>query len=206
MKDKDINFLIVGVGGQGTILASDVISEAGMLYGYDVKKTDVLGLAIRGGSVNSHIRWSSRVNAPMIMKGQVDYLLAFEPLEALRQIEYLHEKSIAIFNEYKIPPVMVSIGLSECPKDETIKEVLLNSTSWVYSIDATAHSVKLGNVKTMNVLLLGALTVFLDIEIDIWEKSIEKFIPKKVKDINLQAFYTGRKLLEEAIRGKKRKL
>ena len=199
---KDINFLIAGVGGQGTILASDIMAEVGMLAGYDVKKTDVLGLAIRGGSVISHIRWGEKVDAPMSMRGKVDYLLAFEPIEALRQIEFLNEKSTIVFNEYKISPVTVSSGLATYPADDVIKKALKDSAKNIYSINATNKAVEIGSVKTMNVILLGALTPFLDTNMEIWEKAIKKFVPEKFKEINLKAFHTGREMMKVKIKEK----
>ena len=193
---KDINFLIAGVGGQGTILASDIMAEVGMLAGYDVKKTDVLGLAIRGGSVTSHIRWGEKVDAPMSMRGKVDYLLAFEPIEALRQIEFLNRGSTIVFNEYKISPVTVSSGLATYPADNVIEKALKDSAKNIYSINATNKAVEIGSVKTMNVILLGALTPFLDTNMEIWEKAIKKFVPEKFKEINLKAFYAGREMMK----------
>jgi len=199
---KNINFLIAGVGGQGTILASDIMAEAGMLVGYDVKKTDVLGLAIRGGSVISHIRWGEKIDAPMSMRGKVDYLLAFEPIEALRQIEFLNKESTIVFNEYKISPVTVSNGLATYPSDDMIEKTLKDSAKKICSINATNKAVEIGNVKTMNVMLLGALTPFLDINMEIWEKAIEKFVPEKFKELNLKAFHTGREMMKVKIKEK----
>jgi len=199
---KDINFLIAGVGGQGTILASDIMAEVGILAGYDVKKTDVLGLAIRGGSVISHIRWGEKVDAPMSMRGKVDYLLAFEPIEALRQIEFLNRESTIVFNEYKISPVTVSSGLATYPADDVIEQALKDSAKNIYSINATNNAVEIGSVKTMNVILLGALTPFLDTNMEIWEKAIKKFVPEKFKEINLKAFHTGREMMKVKIKEK----
>ncbi len=194
---KNLNFLIAGVGGQGTILASDIMAEAGMLVGYDVKKTDVLGLAIRGGSVISHIRWGEKVDAPMSMKGKVDYLLAFEPIEALRQIEFLNRESTIVFNEYKISPVTVSSGLSTYPSDDVIEKTLKDSAKKICSINATSIAVEIGSVKSMNVMMLGSLSPFLDINTEIWEKAIKKFVPERFKEINLKAFHTGRKIMKK---------
>jgi len=199
---KDINFLIAGVGGQGTILASDIMAEVGILAGYDVKKTDVLGLAIRGGSVISHIRWGEKVDAPMSMRGKVDYLLAFEPIEALRQIEFLNGGSTIVFNEYKISPVTVSSGLATYPADNVIEKALKDSAKNVYSINATNKAVEIGSVKTMNVILLGALTPFLDTNMEIWEKAIKKFVPEKFKELNLKAFHAGREMMKVKIKEK----
>jgi len=194
---KNINFLVAGVGGQGTILASDIMAETGMLIGYDVKKTDVLGLAIRGGSVISHIRWGEKVDAPMSMRGKVDYLLAFEPIEALRQIEFLNRESTTVFNEYKVPPVTVSSGLATYPSDDVIVKTLKNSAKKICSINATSKAVEAGSVKAMNVMMLGALSPFLDVNIEIWEKAIEKFVPKRFKELNIKAFHTGREIIKK---------
>jgi len=164
---------------------------------YDVKKTDVLGLAIRGGSVISHIRWGEKVDAPMSMRGKVNYLLAFEPIEALRQIEFLNEESTIVFNEYKISPVTVSSGLSIYPADDVIEKALKDSAKNLYSIDATNKAVEIGNVKTMNVMLLGALTPFLDINTETWEKAIKKFVPEQFKELNLKAFHVGYEIMKK---------
>lgn len=199
---KDINFLIAGVGGQGTILASDIMAEAGMLAGYDVKKTDVLGLAIRGGSVISHIRWGEKVDAPMSMRGEVDYLLAFEPIEALRQIEFLNKESTIIFNEYKISPVIVSSGLATYPADGIIEKWLKDSAKNIYSINATAKAVEIGSVKAVNVMMQGALSPFLNINMEIWEKAIKKYVPEKLMEVNLKAFHTGREMVKVKVKEK----
>lgn len=192
---KDMNFLVVGVGGQGTVLAGDIMAEVGMLAGYDAKKSDVLGLAIRGGSVVSHIRWGEVVDAPMSMRGKVDYLLAFEPLEAFRQIEFLHPGSTIVFNEYKIPPVTVSSGIAEYPGDADIDEALKSSAQHVYSFNATLKAMEAGSVKTVNVMLLGALSAFLDVDEQIWQKAVAKFVPPHLEETNLKAFYAGRELM-----------
>ena len=133
----------------------------------------------------------------MSMRGKVDYLLAFEPIEALRQIEFLNEESSIVFNEYKISPVTISSGLATYPADDVIKKALKDSAKNIYSINATNRAVEIGNVKTMNVLLLGALTSFLDINTETWEKAIKKFVPEQFKELNLKAFCTGREIMKK---------
>lgn len=192
---ENANFLVAGVGGQGTVLSGDILAEVGMSAGYDSKKSDVLGLAVRSGSVISHIRWGERVNAPMSMKGTVDYLLAFEPLEALRMMEYLHPNSKAIVNEYRIPPAAVTTGLVEYPEIEKIKETLAASAQTVYFIDATEKAKELGNVKAVNILLLGALSSLFEISTKTWEGVIAKYVPDKFRELNLRAFQAGRELI-----------
>jgi indolepyruvate ferredoxin oxidoreductase beta subunit len=173
------------------------MAEAGMLVGYDVKKTDVLGLAIRGGSVISHIRWGEKVDAPMSMRGKADYLLAFEPIEALRQIEFLNGESTIVFNEYKISPVTVSSGLATYPSDDVIDKTLKNSAKKICSLNATSKAVEIGSVKAMNIMMLGALSPFLDISTTIWEKAIKKFVPERFKELNLKAFHVGREIMKK---------
>jgi indolepyruvate ferredoxin oxidoreductase beta subunit len=192
---KDVNFLIVGVGGQGTVLSGDIIAEVGMEAGLDAKKSDVLGLAIRSGSVVSHVRWGKKVNAPMSMRGEVDYLLAFEPLESLRMLEFLKPDSTVIVNEYRIPPVAVTTGQAAYPSEEEVRGLLEQAAAKVYLLDATQKAQDLGNVKTVNILLIGALSSLLEAAPAIWEKVISKYVPERYLEVNLKAFQTGRKLI-----------
>jgi indolepyruvate ferredoxin oxidoreductase beta subunit len=190
-----INFLVAGVGGQGTVLSGDVLAEVGMVAGYDSKKSDVLGLAIRSGSVISHIRWGKRVNAPMSMKKTVDYLLAFEPLEAVRMVPYLNHEATAIVNDYRIPPVAVTTGQVSYPPDEEIRQALDSAARKVFYINATKKAEDLGTVKAVNILLLGALSSLFEVSSAIWEDVIAKYVPEKYKDLNLRAFQAGRELI-----------
>lgn len=199
---RDINFLVVGVGGQGTVLSGDILAEVGMIAGYDSKKSDVLGLAIRSGSVVSHIRWGQKVNAPMSMQGTVDYLLAFEPLEAIRMKDYLSQDSTAIVNEYPIPPVAVTTGQAAYPDLEEIRQALSYATQRFYNINATQKATELGNIKVINVLLLGALSGFFEVPSSLWEEAIKKYVPDRLIDINLSAFQAGRGLIQMEISGK----
>ncbi len=196
---KNTNFLVVGVGGQGTVLSGDVLAEVGMAAGNDSKKSDVLGLAVRSGSVISHIRWGKKVNAPMSMKGTVDYLLAFEPLEAVRMKEYLNQEATAIVNEYRIPPVAVTTGQVKYPSEEEIKQALDDTARKVYYINATQKAEDLGSIKVVNILLLGALSSLFEISPLIWEDVIKKYVPEKFREINLSAFQAGRELISRKI-------
>lgn len=196
---KNTNFLVAGVGGQGTVLSGDVLAEVGMAAGYDSKKSDVLGLAIRSGSVISHIRWGEKVNAPMSMKGTVDYLLAFEPLEAVRMVSYLHQEAIAIINDYRIPPVAVTTGQVKYPSEEEIRQALDSAARKVYYINATQRAEELGNVKVVNILLLGAMSILFEISPSIWEDVITKYVPDRLIEINLRAFQAGRELISREI-------
>ena len=192
---KNFNFLVVGVGGQGTVLSGDVLAEVGMTAGYDSKKSDVLGLAVRSGSVISHIRWGQKVNAPMSMQGTVDYLLAFEPLEAMRMAGYLRPGATAIVNEYRIPPAAVTTGQVKYPEMETIQQTLADAAQTVYYINATEKAQELGNVKAVNILLLGALSSLFEISPTLWEEVITKYVPDRFRDLNLRAFQAGRELM-----------
>jgi len=133
----------------------------------------------------------------MSMRGKVDYLLAFEPIEALRQIEFLNRGSSIVFNEYKISPVTVSSGFATYPADNVIEKALKDSAKNIYSINATDKAVEIGNVKTMNIMLLGALTPFLDINTETWKKAIKKFVPERFKELNLKAFHAGREIMKK---------
>ena len=173
----DKNFLVAGVGGQGTILAGDILAEVGMRGGYDSKKSDILGLAIRSGSVVSHIRWGKQVHSPMSMPGQVDYLLAFEPLESLRMVEYLKPDSTVIVNDYAIPPVAVTTGQMEYPGREQIDAVLKAASAKYFNINVTEKATRLGNVKVVNIMLLGALSALLELPESVWEQKSKSTFP-----------------------------
>lgn len=190
---NSVNFLIVGVGGQGTILVSDILSEVGMLYGLDAKKSDIMGLAIRGGSVSSHVRWAERVGSPMNMIGTVDYLMASEPLEALRSLNYIKKESTTIYNEYPLQPMLVSTGEEEYPDSATVQAMLEKASTQVIHYDATQKAQEIGNVKVMNIVLLGTLSKqFPQIGSDVWETAIRNHVPSKLQDLNIKAFYAGR--------------
>jgi len=188
---EEMNFLILGVGGQGTILAGDVLSEAGMIAGYDVKKSDILGLAIRSGSVTSFIRWGKQVFSPVAPKGSIDYLLAFEPLESLRMLEYLKPSATVILNEYKIPPVAVSTGQMVYPSQEEILHYLEQNSSRIIRTNATLKSQGLGSVKVLNIYMVGILASLLPLDASIWTNAIRKFAPPKFLELNLKAFEQG---------------
>jgi len=191
----DVNILVVGVGGQGTILAGDILAEVGMVGGFDAKKSDILGLAIRSGSVVSHIRWGEEVHSPMSMLGQVDYLLAFEPLESMRMVEYLRPDSTIIVNDYPIPPVAVTTGQMSYPSREQIDNVLTAASARYFSINVTEKATQLGNVKVVNIMLLGALSCLLELPVSVWEQTIEKYVPSKLLSVNRRAFQAGRELI-----------
>jgi len=193
---EKLDILITGVGGQGVVLASDIIGETALAAGYDVKKTDTLGMAQRGGSVVSNVRIGPKVWSPMIKEGEVGLLLAFEKLEAARWSHFLCPGGIAIINDYEQPPLSVSLGQEKYPTDEDITAALKRQTDRIYLIDGNRLAQELGNVRTLNILMLGCLSVFTPLEADIWEESISQRMSEKLRDINLTAFEKGRKEIE----------
>ena len=172
-----MDLLITGVGGQGVVLASDIIGEAALAAGYDVKKTDTLGMAQRGGSVISHVRIAPKVWSPLIKEGEVDLLLAFEKLEAARWSHYLRPGGIAIVNNYEQPPQSVSLGKEQYPGHEEIADILKRQTDRVYFIDGTRRARELGNVRTLNIFMLGCVSLFAPLKVSIWKDSISQRLP-----------------------------
>lgn len=188
------NFLMVGVGGQGTILVSDILAEVGMLAGYDAKKSDNMGLAVRGGSVSSHVRWDKDgVGSPMSMTGTVDILIGSEPMETMRSIQFLRKDATIVTNTYEMQPMLVSTGQAEYPSKEAQDACFHAAAKEVIAYDATEVALGLGNVKTMNIVLLGTLSKLLpDVPYEHWIEAIKKYVPTKVQDVNIKAFDAGR--------------
>jgi indolepyruvate ferredoxin oxidoreductase beta subunit len=196
VKTKKLDILVTGVGGQGVVLASDIIGETALAAGFDVKKTDTLGMAQRGGSVVSHVRLAQKVWSPLIKEGEVDLLLAFEKLEAARWSHYLKPDAVAIVNTYEQPPLSVSLGQEKYPDDDEIKKALRRRTDRIYFIDANKKARELGNVRTLNILMLGCFAAFAPIDVAVWKESISRRLPENVREINLAAFDMGRKEIE----------
>lgn len=190
---KLLNLLVTGAGGQGIILASDIIGETAIAAGYDVKKTDTIGMAQRGGSVLSHMRIARQVWSPLIRQGEADLLLALEKLEAARWASYLKPGGIAIVNNFALPPLSVSLGNARYPGDDEIKDVLKQVTDRIFFIDGTERAQELGNIRTLNIFMLGGASHFMPFPVSIWKESIASRLPEKVRQINLTAFDRGRK-------------
>ena len=195
-KKAKLDLLVTGVGGQGVVLASDIIGETALMAGFDVKKTDALGMAQRGGSVTSHVRMAPKIWSPLIRDGEVDVLLAFEKLEAARWSHILRPGGIVIINDYEQPPQSVSLGQEIYPTKEEITAILKKQTDQVYFIDASEQARELGNIRTFNILMLGCFSVFAPLDVDTWKRSISQRLPEKIRDINLTAFDKGRKEME----------
>ncbi|MGA1874800.1 MAG: indolepyruvate oxidoreductase subunit beta [bacterium] len=190
MKEKR-DILIVGVGGQGIILASEILSDAGMEAGFEVKKSEVHGMSQRGGSVSTHIRFGPRVFSPLIRQGEADFLLAFEMLEALRWVHFLCPEGIIIVNKLKINPTTVSSGFMEYPPD--IERLLDRSGHKVQCVEGLKLAEQAGSPKAMNNVLLGAISNYLpEIPEELWLRTIGSRVPPKTRKVNEQAFSLGR--------------
>ena len=200
MKDS-INFLLAGVGGQGTILASDVLVNVGLAVGYQAKQAEVHGMSQRGGSVTSFVRWGQTVYSPLVGAGEVDVLLAFEKAEALRNLNQLRMGALALVNLAAIEPVTVTSGGQPYPDDATMRQKISEVTQEVIYVDGEATAQGLGNVRAANVVLLGALSALMERErltgaelsAEAWLKVIIQKVPPKYVELNRQAFNLGRK-------------
>jgi indolepyruvate ferredoxin oxidoreductase beta subunit len=190
---KKLDILMVGVGGQGNVLASDILGEVAIAAGYDVKKTDTLGMAQRGGSVVSQVRMANQVWSPMIREGEVDILVALEKLEAVRWSHYLETGGVAIVNNLAVPPLSVSLGTHRYPSDREVKDILRQRTGRVYFIDGTDKAKELGDVRTLNMFMLGCVSSFVPIDVQIWKDCISQRLPSNILKINMFAFDKGRK-------------
>lgn len=193
---KKLDLLVTGAGGQGVILASDIIGETAIAAGYDVKKTDTLGMAQRGGSVISNVRIARQVWSPLTQKGEVDLLLALEKLEAARWANYLRPGGIAIVNNQALPPLSVSLGNARYPSDEEITDILKQRTDRVYFIEGARRARELGNIRTLNMFMLGCASLFTPFKVQIWKDSIFQRLPASIRQINITAFNQGRKEMQ----------
>ncbi len=193
-QERVYNVLIVGVGGQGIILASDVLGRVAARHGYDVKKNEIHGMAQRGGSVSSHVRFGKVVSSPIIKMGEADVLLSFEQIETLRYFPFLSENGQVIVNNQKILPPAVFTGQQEYPPDvlERIRQKAPNTIV----VDGPSVAKKIGNPRVLNVIFLGVLSKFLDIPAEIYEQTLRETLKAKLVDINIRAFHEGRSMGE----------
>lgn len=185
--------LLVGVGGQGTILASKLLTIGLMESGYDVKMSEIHGMSQRGGSVSSQVRYGNKVYSPVIEKGGADILVSFEKMEALRWLNYLKEDGKIIVNDYKINSMPTLSGKAEYLDEEISKELLRVGA---ILIDASGSAIKLGNPKTMNIILLGSLVKSMNLEHIDWNQIISDNVKKEFIDINIEAFKVGMNLVK----------
>lgn len=199
MTDKNtINFILAGVGGQGTILASDVLAQVGLEAGYDVKQAEVHGMAQRGGSVSSHVRWGPVVHSPLIAVGDADVLVGFEEVEAVRFAHFVRPGGQILVNQQAILPITVSAGSAVYPTAGYLRAELARFTQAVYWVPALDIARNMGNDKVANVVMLGALSALLDVPATIWLRVIESRAPARYLALNQGAFQRGRDSLLEA--------
>jgi indolepyruvate ferredoxin oxidoreductase beta subunit len=187
------NVLLAGVGGQGVLLGSEVLAEVAALAGNDVKKSEVHGMAQRGGSVVSHLRYGAEVFSPLIPRGAADYLVSFERLETLRYLESLHADSVVIVNSQEILPLPVSVGKAAYPQD--IEERLRGAGVRAHFVDGHGLAAAAGNPKAVNAAVLGALSALMGFERSLWEEALRRQIPARLHEVNLRAFALGREAL-----------
>jgi len=192
---RDINFLFVGVGGQGILTASDITAEVGLEAGFDAKKSEVHGFSQRGGVVESHVRWGQRVAAPLAEKGTVDYLVATELLEAARWVDWLRPGGAVLINNQHISPMSVTVGDAVYPSDEDILAAVYARTDDVTVADGLAIAERLGNSRLANTVLLGTLSTRLDVPPETWLVVVERRVPPRYVELNRKAFWEGRGLL-----------
>ncbi|MDR1492912.1 MAG: indolepyruvate oxidoreductase subunit beta [Planctomycetaceae bacterium] len=187
---KTISVVIVGVGGQGILLASEIIAQAAVNAGYDVKTNEVHGMAQRGGSVVAQIRYGEKVHSPLVAKGTASVLGSLERTECLRYIDYLAPDGLAVVSSQKIIPVTVSSGSTTYPNIEA-EELRQYFPNLIY-VEAVEKAAGLGNARAANTILLGATSTRLDLPISAWETAIRNCVKPKFVDVNLKAFKLGR--------------
>jgi indolepyruvate ferredoxin oxidoreductase beta subunit len=187
---NEIDILIVGVGGQGILFASELLSEVAMKASYDVKKSEVHGMAQRGGVVSSHVRIGQKVYSPLIQEGEADILLAFEPAEALRWMHFIKKDGFVVTDEKRLVPPIASQKGYHYP-DEPIESVQKRIQN-VQSIHATEKAEKLGDVRVANTILLGMLSKYIEIPESVWEEAIRERLTEHSAAINIEAFHLGR--------------
>lgn len=192
---KTTSVVLVGVGGQGILLASEIVAQAAVAAGFDVKTNEVHGMAQRGGSVVAQVRYGEKVFSPLIPRHSATVLGALEVAESLRWLDYLAENALAVVSSQRIIPVTVSSGAATYPElDET---TLAGYFSRLVYLDAVGMATELGNSKASNVLLLGAMSTQLDLPEDAWETAIRTSVKPKFVDLNLRAFEAGRRAVLE---------
>ena len=189
-----VNILVVGVGGQGIITASDIAAQVGLDLGLDAKKSEVHGFAQRGGVVESHIRWAPSVGSPTCEKGYVDVLVAFELVEAARWADWLKPDGIVLVNHQRLDPMSVNLGKATYPDEDELLAALRARAARVVVVDALPLAEQAGNPRTMNTIMLAALSSVLDTDPEVWRKAILRRVPQRYADVNEVAFALGREV------------
>jgi indolepyruvate ferredoxin oxidoreductase, beta subunit len=186
------NVIFCGVGGQGVILASKVLMEVAVKAGYDVRESEIHGMAQRGGSVECNVRFGKKVYSPLIEKGNADFVVSFELLESLRKLEYLKTDGVLISNNLKIEPSTVANGAAVYPAD--IEAWLSSNVKNARIIDTAPVLKEIGNAKALNILMLGVLSQSLDFSLEEWHCAIRSLVKESFVDMNIAAFNKGREL------------
>jgi indolepyruvate ferredoxin oxidoreductase beta subunit len=194
------NVFLAGVGGQGILLASEVLCEAFLRSGHDVKKSEVHGMAQRGGAVTTHLRFGKKVYSPLIEPGTADLLVAFEKMEALRFAHYLSPGGAALVNAQEILPPSVSTGKERYPS--RIEERLREFTPNLFVVDALAAALSLHEVRAVNIVMVGAASHFLPLAEEIYIEALRATLPPKIVEVNVRAFRSGRGLLPTLATGR----
>ena len=186
--------LLVGVGGQGTILVSKLLTAGLVKAGFDVKMSEIHGMSQRGGSVSTHVRYGEKVYSPVIEEGEADLLVSFEKMEAIRWLKFFKPEGRLIVNNYKINPLAVLIGKEIYPEKEIDEELKLLSATVINAFDKASE---IGNIKVMNVILLGTVVKMMNLEDIDWEEIIRNNVKAKFIDVNIKAFNEGIKLIDK---------
>ena len=182
--------MIVGVGGQGTLLASRLLGHALLAQGVDVKISEVHGMAQRGGSVVTYVKYGEKVHSPVITQGEADVLISFEQLEAARWVSYLKKGGVLLTNTQQIEPMPVITGAAQYP--EQLAEKMQAAGAKVDAIDCLSLAQEAGNAKAVNLVLLGRLSHYFDFPENVWQEAIEACVPEKFLDVNKKAFELGK--------------
>ena len=183
------NIMIVGVGGQGTLLASRILGNVAIKQGYDVKVSEVHGMSQRGGSVVTYVKYGDKVYSPVVAEGDADIIMSFEELEALRWLSYLKMDGTILCNTQKLDPMPVITGAAEYPKG--VLDTIESKGAKVVRVDALSMALKSGNAKAVNVVLIGVLASQMDIDKNVWLEVIEETVPAKFLEVNKKAFDLG---------------
>jgi indolepyruvate ferredoxin oxidoreductase beta subunit len=192
MHDKITNILLVGVGGQGILLASEILAETFMLAGFDVKKSEIHGMSQRGGSVVSHVRFGREVFSPTVPEGEGDILFGFELLETYRALPLLRPNGAVIANDYRIAPPSVLLGQAGYPDDLAAR--MRARFPGFLLVDGLHLAQQAGDVRAANTVLLGAVSKRLPIAEELWQQALANMVPKKALEVNRTAFALGRAL------------
>ena len=192
MSQQITNILLVGVGGQGILLASEILSEAAMLAGFDVKKSEIHGMSQRGGSVVSHVRYGSEVFSPIVPEGEGDILFGFELMETCRSLPLVKPGGTVVANDLQISPPSVLMGQESYPADLVMR--IQDRFPDFLLVNGQEIARDAGNVRAANTVLLGAVSKRLAIAEEFWMKALEKMVPPKALDVNKKAFMVGRGL------------